>query len=227
VGGYLDSSVVGATWVFTRSSGVWSQQGNKLVGTGRVGFGYQGTSVSLSSDGNTAIVGGYADNSDVGAAWVFARSGGVWTQRGNKLVGTGAVGNAKQGSVSLSSDGNTALVGGEYDNSAKGAAWVFTRTGTSVQEQAATVPSQWLLEPNYPNPFNPSTTIRYGVPERSPVSLAIFNTLGQRVTELVNGEVEAGYHEVKFDAAGLPSGVYLYRLQAGGYVEAKKLLMVR
>jgi hypothetical protein len=131
VGGYTDNSETGAAWVYTRSGGVWTQQGNKLVGTGTVGRADQGNSVSLSGDGNTAIVGGPADNSDAGAAWVYTRSGGVWTQQGGKLVGTGAVGNAEQGgpSVALSADGNTAIVGGFADNSFTGAAWVYTRTG--------------------------------------------------------------------------------------------------
>jgi hypothetical protein len=85
--------------------------------------------VSLSVDGNTAIVGGEFDNSSAGAAWVWTRSGGVWTQQGTKRVGSGAVGSAGQGiSVSLSADGNTAIVGGNIDNSAAGAAWVFVRT---------------------------------------------------------------------------------------------------
>jgi hypothetical protein len=83
----------------------FTQQGPKLVGTGAVGgAGTQGFSVALSADGNTAIVGGWRDNSSAGAAWVYTRSGGVWTQQGNKLVGTGAVG----ASVAMSSDGNTA-----------------------------------------------------------------------------------------------------------------------
>jgi len=130
VGGYLDNSHAGAAWVWTRSGGVWTQQGSKLVGTGAVGIAYQGISVSISSDGNTAIVGGYTDNASAGAAWVWTRSGGVWTQQGGKLVGTGAVGNAGHGySVSLSSDGNTAIVGGSDDNSGAGAAWVWTRSG--------------------------------------------------------------------------------------------------
>ncbi len=130
VGGHTDNSSAGAVWVFTRSGGAWTQQGTKLVGTGAAGVAFQGYSVSLASDGNTAIVGGYADNSGAGAAWVFTRSGGVWTQQGAKLVGTGAVGAAHQGvSVSLSADGNTAIVGGWTDNGSTGAAWVFTRSG--------------------------------------------------------------------------------------------------
>ena len=129
VGGSRDSSYVGAAWVYTRSGGVWKQQGNKLVGKGAVGAAYQGYSVSISSDGNTAIVGGYGDNTLIGAAWVYTRSGGIWSQQGNKLLGTGAVGQARQGSaISISSDGNTAIVGGYYDNGS-GAAWVYTRSG--------------------------------------------------------------------------------------------------
>jgi PKD repeat protein len=128
VGGTEDSSHVGAAWVFTRSGGVWTQQGPKLVGSGAVGAAYQGTSVALSADGNTAIVGGPDDNSYTGAAWAFTRSGGgMWNQQGSKLVGSGAVGVADQGfSVALSADGDTAIVGGPGDDGYSGAAWVFS-----------------------------------------------------------------------------------------------------
>ena len=115
VGGLADNDVngPGAAWVYTRNGGVWTQQGSKLLGTGAVGSARQGKSVALSADGNTAIVGGNGDNSDTGAAWVYTRNGGVWTQQGSKLVGTGAIGAAEQGfSVALSADGNTAMVGG-------------------------------------------------------------------------------------------------------------------
>ena len=106
------------------------QQGPKLVGTGADGKATQGTAVAVSADGNTAIVGGAADNGQLGAAWVYTRSGGVWTQQGDKLVGALAVGPAFQGiSVALSADGNTAIVGGQNDNTSVGAAWVFTRSG--------------------------------------------------------------------------------------------------
>ncbi len=132
LGGPGDNSNAGAAWVFTRSGGVWSQQGSKLVGTG-VGLGgaKQGNSVAISADGNIAIVGGPGDNETSGAAWVFTRSGGVWTQQGSKLVGSGIAGGAAdQGtSVAISGDGNTAIIGGPYDNLFTGAAWIFTRSG--------------------------------------------------------------------------------------------------
>jgi antibiotic biosynthesis monooxygenase (ABM) superfamily enzyme len=130
VGGPYDNSHVGAVWVFNRNGGIWAQQGSKLVGLGAVGSAAQGVSVALSADGNTAIVGGTQDNLNSGAAWGFTRSGSVWTQQGSKLVGTGAVGSATQGTaVALSADGNTAIVGGASDDSHTGAAWAFRRAG--------------------------------------------------------------------------------------------------
>jgi hypothetical protein len=140
VGGFNDNDEVGAAWVFRRSHGVWTQQA-KLVGTEAVGAGLQGYSASISDDGNTVIVGGPQDNNDAGAAWVFTRSHGEWTQQGPKLVGTGVVGPFQlQGiSVSLSSSGNTAVVGGFADNNNTGAAWVFTRSHGEWTQQAKLV----------------------------------------------------------------------------------------
>ena len=80
---------MGAAWVFTRSvAGVWSQQGPKLTG-GEEGNSEFGVLVSLSADGNTALVGGWKDNGTKGAAWVFTRTGGVWSQQGPKLTPDG------------------------------------------------------------------------------------------------------------------------------------------
>jgi hypothetical protein len=134
VGGFVDALGFGATWAFTRSNGTWTQQGSKLVGTGASGsIVGQGYSVALSADGSTAFIGGRYDDPNVGsgagvgAGWVFTRSNGVWTQPGSKLVGTGYVGTPNQGfSVALSADGNTAFIGGPFDNSEAGAVWVFT-----------------------------------------------------------------------------------------------------
>jgi hypothetical protein len=137
VGGWSDNGRIGAAWVFTRGgSGAWSQQGKKLVGTNAVGRAGQGTSVALSADGNTAIVGGPGDNpwdrsvpfglGAAGAAWVFTRTNGVWTQQDSKLVG--AKGSARQGmSVALSADGNTAAMGGFAEGVDVGAVSIFTR----------------------------------------------------------------------------------------------------
>jgi hypothetical protein len=135
VGGPADNGNAGAAWVFTRVNGVWQQQ-QVLFGRDASGAASQGYSVALSGDGNTALVGGPSDNSNAGAAWVFARVNGAWTQQGSKLVGTGGQGNAHQGfSVALSADGNTAVVGGPQDANGTGRAWVYRRTGSGTWTQ--------------------------------------------------------------------------------------------
>ncbi len=96
-----------------------------------------------------------------------------------------------------------------------------------VEELPAGIPLATSLEQNYPNPFNPSTRIRYGLPQRSDVTLTVYTTLGQVVATLVRGEKEAGYHEAVFDASGLSSGVYFYRLQAGTFTQTARMLLVR
>ena len=178
IGGREDNSDAGAAWVFTRSGDVWSQQGSKLVGTGAVGNSHQGTSVALSADGNTAIVGGPDDNfsqgnnSNVGAAWVFTQSGGVWSQQGSKLVGTGAVAAAFQGSsVALSADANTAVVGGYGDNSNAGAAWVFVQP-TAPQSQTA---SSAVRSSALKLQAIPSTAIKASGPQGGPFSPSQFS----------------------------------------------------
>jgi len=75
--------------------------------------------------------------------------------------------------------------------------------------------------------YSPRTTIRYGLPNRSHVTLSVFNTLGQQVALLQNGEQDAGYHEVQLNANGLSSGVYFYRLRAADFVETRRLLLLR
>ena len=127
-----DNNQVGAAWVFTRTGSTWTQQGEKLTGRGEIGTGRFGTSVALSPDGKTALVGGPGDNEAVGAAWVFRRRGSTWAQRGSKLTGSDETGRGSFGhSVALSSHGNTALIGGPNDHEGFGAAWVFRHRGST------------------------------------------------------------------------------------------------
>jgi len=91
----------------------------------------------------------------------------------------------------------------------------------------AKLPTTYSLGQNFPNPFNPSTTIRFALPRLSHVSLRIYNPLGQEVATLADGEMNAGYHELRFDATALASGVYLYRLQTEEFVETRKLVLVK
>ena len=85
----------------------------------------------------------------------------------------------------------------------------------------------YTLSQNYPNPFNPSTQIQYTLPEATQVTIEVFNIVGQKVIELVNGQQSAGHHTTTFDASGLSSGVYLYKLTTPSYAETKKMLLIK
>jgi hypothetical protein len=94
-------------------------------------------------------------------------------------------------------------------------------------EDAREKPKEFGLAPNFPNPFNPQTTISYSLPARSPVRLTVLNTLGERMTDLVTETQDAGRHEVVWDGGGMPSGTYYCRLQAGGLVETRRMVLLR
>ena len=89
------------------------------------------------------------------------------------------------------------------------------------------LPLTYKLEQNYPNPFNPSTIIKFAVPERTRVLIKVYDILGGEITTLVNEELDAGWYEKTFDASALSTGVYIYRIQAGSYVNTKKMLMIK
>ncbi len=127
VGGPGDDNAQGAAWIFTRSGIHWSEV-SKLVGIGSSGASQQGWSVALSANGSTALIGAPGDTAYAGAAWVFVLSEGSWMQQGPKLADT-AIAAARLGfSVSLSADGNMALLGGPHYNSGAGGAWVWKRS---------------------------------------------------------------------------------------------------
>jgi photosystem II stability/assembly factor-like uncharacterized protein len=89
------------------------------------------------------------------------------------------------------------------------------------------VPAEFALEQNYPNPFNPATTVKFQIPNAEMVTMSIYNVAGQKVAELVNRQLEAGYYSVNFDASVLPSGMYIYRLNAGAYTSVKKMTLLK
>ncbi len=96
-----------------------------------------------------------------------------------------------------------------------------------VEEKVSALPSDFRLDQNFPNPFNPTTVIGYRLPAVSHVSLKVYDVLGREVATLVNGKQNPGFHEVTFNAAKLPSGVYFYRVTAGTFTDVKKLVLVK
>jgi len=97
---------------------------------------------------------------------------------------------------------------------------------TSV-EDARTVPGVFMLEQNYPNPFNPTTVVSYQLSTAGQVKLAVYDLLGREVAVLVNESKAPGSYSLRFDASGLPSGMYVYRLMANGFAAARTMMLVK
>lgn len=146
---------------------------------------------------------------------VFGSGGATIANGNNQIIGT--VGQAVIGQASNS------------NNISRAGFWYQTADIVTSVAQIATeaLPEEFRLQQNYPNPFNPSTTIRFAIPEKSEVTLKLFNILGREVAVLVAEELEPGEYKVVFEAEGLPSGVYLYRIQAQGFVQTRKLTLLK
>jgi hypothetical protein len=99
--------------------------------------------------------------------------------------------------------------------------------GAAATQPAPKVPGEYALAQNYPNPFNPATTIRYQLPEECRVTLKVYNLLGEEIAVLVNGPQAAGFRSAVFDASGIPSGIYIYKITAGSFSQVKKLVVLK
>ena len=93
--------------------------------------------------------------------------------------------------------------------------------------EAVTLPETFSLDRSYPNPFNPTTTLSFAIPVDSEVSLSIYNLQGREVVSLINGNMDAGYHSVIWNADSHSSGVYFVKMMAGEFVNTQKLMLVK
>jgi photosystem II stability/assembly factor-like uncharacterized protein len=107
------------------------------------------------------------------------------------------------------------------------AAGEFSIGVTSTDDSENGLPSEYSLEQNYPNPFNPITTIKFSIPNEGLVTLKIYNALGEEIKTLVNEIKQTGNYNIIFDATSLPSGIYFYRIQAGNFLETKKMILLK
>lgn len=163
--------------------------------------------------------------------------------QGNKWIGTGKNGLVKFDGTNWKAYNifNSGIAGNSInsiDIDKLGNKWIATETGLSAFNEAGVnltdikpnkqvVPGHFSLEQNYPNPFNPSTKISYTIPEGKFVRLKIYDMLGKEISTLVDEYKEAGSYTLQFDASLLPSGVYIYRIQAGEFIYSRKLMLLK
>ena len=105
--------------------------------------------------------------------------------------------------------------------------WSFDFVLTGVDQTGNSIPKVFSLKQNYPNPFNPATTISFSIPQKSFVTIKIYDVLGNEITTLVNAEKQSGNYNIKFDGSRLASGIYFYRMQAGKFISTKKLILLK
>jgi len=104
---------------------------------------------------------------------------------------------------------------------------LFSEITVGIEEELVGIPEGFILMQNYPNPFNSTSVIKYSIPQSSQVSLNIINVLGSEIETLINEEKPVGTYELEWNAASLPSGVYFYRLQAGDFVQTRKMILLK
>ena len=102
-----------------------------------------------------------------------------------------------------------------------------TLVETDVASEPSATPTTFALMQNYPNPFNPNTNIQFQILKHGHVTISVYNSLGEQVATLVDGNMNSGTHHVTFDAADFSSGIYYYRIQADGYSQVKKMLLLK
>lgn len=218
----------GAAHVFRRTDSAWEYDGKLTASDGEEGDRF-GLAVSLS--GNLALISADGVDNGAGAAYVFQRKDSGWQEAIRLQASDRSDGDDFGESAAL--DGFTAVIGAENAEGHSsgiegGAAYVVDLSSTSVTaESPSNLPSAYRLLANYPNPFNPQTTIGYVLSEAANVRLAVYDIYGRHIRTLDQGYRLAGHHEARFHASDLVSGVYVYRLQLDGYSESRRMTLLK
>jgi hypothetical protein len=180
--------------------------------------------VDFAGDGNAAFEIVYSSGGDSGDAGSFTYS---VNDDGTFSITVGGNGGGTVPGI-LSPDGKRlAMAGPGSPGCAIMAGLAKWDVASGVIENPVGLPACFALHQNYPNPFNPSTTIEFALPHSGLVTLKVYNVLGEEVATLIAGERAAGTYRATWDASGLPSGVYLFRLTAGEYVHTKKMVLMK
>ena len=234
VGSVGDNNYSGSAYVFKRTGTSWAQEPKLLPSETGPEIDLFGSSVSIYGD--YAVVGAPMDDNNgnnSGSAYVFKRTGSSWTEEAKLIPSDGAAGDEFGWSVSVS--GDYAVVGafGDDDNGENsGSAFVYSGIIVGIDDEIAGLSAEFSLSQNYPNPFNSETVLRYTLPNSSNLSLVIYNIIGQEIMRWDEQSTLPGYYEKTWNGTnkfGVPvgSGVYLYRLIAGDFVETHKMVLLK
>jgi len=147
----------------------------------------------------------------------------------NSVIGSGGntISNSNNGIVCTVGESFIGKTSNTINQNQIGFWYAYQQTTITDVENEETIPTVFKLEQNYPNPFNPSTRIKFAVPEKSNVLIKVYDILGSEVAILVNEEMNVGWYENDFNATGLSSGVYLFRMEAGNFISTKKMIYLR
>ncbi|MCH8305454.1 MAG: T9SS type A sorting domain-containing protein [Candidatus Marinimicrobia bacterium] len=216
----------GSAYVFKRTDTSWAQEAKLLPSDGAIDY-FFGFPVSISGD--YAVLGASGDGS--GSAYVFKRSGTSWVEELKLLASDGAAGDWFGFSVSIFGDYVAVGAFADDDNGADGSGSIYLYTGfaavVGVKNEEVGLAAEFTLSQNYPNPFNPETVIEYSLPKAGEVSLIVYNLRGEEVAHLINDNMPAGNHRISWNATNVSSGIYFYRLQAGDFVQTRKMVLLK
>jgi len=168
-----------------------------------------------------------ASVSNGGTTYFVATSTGLYST--STLNGTSTVW-AQEGSTSIGNVVTTMVKGRDVDGFvAVGThgAGIYTNSAVTSVGDESSQPTEYVLSQNYPNPFNPRTVISFSIPQAGQVRLSLFDALGNEVKVIAAQEYSAGSHSINFNATGLSSGVYFYRIEAGSFVQSKKMILMK
>ena len=224
-GGYIITGHTGWDWGFGSYFDVWLIKTDASGDTlwtktfgGASGVGY---SVQQTTDGGFIIAASVFLNYPASSYARLIKTNTFGDTLWTKTFG-GASGDSR--SVQQTTDGGYIITGQIGSD-----VWLIKTAPdpSDIKQNIDIIPLDFFLHQNFPNPFNPVTTIRYQIPELNFVTLKVYDVLGNEITTLVNEKKQAGTYEITWHAEGLPSGVYFYQLRAGNFVETKKMILMK
>ncbi len=237
-------------WFGTGQNTVWHSTNLGLNWTSATVTGITGQITGIQfNTASVGIVGGatMSKTTDGGATWALLAASGTgtisgiegsgnnyWYVRGTTIYRSTDLGaswtlshthTAAQNDISLATDGVGCMTG--WSCGASGTIAKMTGVPVGINDPVSEIPSSYSLMQNYPNPFNPTTSITFTMPVAGNVELKVYDILGKEVASLISGSMTAGTHIVPFDASALASGVYIYKMTAGSFIDSKKMVLIK